>query len=275
MCLSKYDFVYDVSYPVLIVLQSEDYVFQFPFVVVVDNNQPRKAVLGDDFEDVVKIICKNKIADVSISTSTVSGNKIVPLDDVAISYKCINAVCPIGRTSLSSSSGGESVLNDKFPQCLNGFVIAEKDGYVTAKEQLSTNQPSSTGIILEPLKKVQVDVKILGPLGTERVLQSDETAMILLAEEEKNLRKVLIYPEINEVELAEGVYEVKINLFKERKTFLKAQKIETCQKVPSSGLFGVFGFKEEKCQTIELPAQGLDQTIFGGSEFTWLLSFDE
>ena len=271
LCLSNYQFVYDVSYPVLVVLRDTktNYIFQFPFVVVVDNNQPRRNTFDgqQDFDEAFPEICKFKLADVEIKTVTEKDNILEPLQDVSISYKCINTICPIGTTS--KNEDGEAIIKDKFPQCVNGFVVAEKEGYVPSKLQVSTNFPVTTEIILEPVKTLQLDLRIINAAGQERGLRENEKAFIFIAENDKNLRQALLYPEDKEIKLATGTYNVKIHLLQDKKVTLEKQSINSCVKVPKPGLLGAFGFKEEQCNTIEIPQQELEQIIFGGTSFTW------
>ena len=55
-CMNNYHFVYDIKYPLLVVLRDdnafggEGYTFQFAVQVIIDNNQPKKNVLGKVIE---------------------------------------------------------------------------------------------------------------------------------------------------------------------------------------------------------------------------------
>ena len=268
LCISAYDFVYSTSYPVLVNVydSKSEYQFQFPFVVKVDRNQPRKATDFDGLEfqgEFESEVCKYKLAEETVFTEDFTNGK--PLDNVIINYKCINTVCNIGRTELVDNV---AVLQANFPQCVNGFVIAEKEGYATAKEQFSTNVDGKTiSVVLQPLQKLEVKLRLIDSLASERNLRSDETAIITFLNEEDELATTIIYPSEKEVELINGYYNVRIQVFIEKQFTLEEQEVRKCFKVPARGIGGFFGLKEEKCETYELPSVDLDQILFGGTQF--------
>ena len=265
LCLSSYSFAYTVAYPVLVSVYDakSDLNFQFPFVVFINKNNPREAVeVGTAVKQESKV-CKFKLAEETVLTFSADDAK--PLDDVTINYKCINTVCHIGVTSLED---GQAVLRENVPQCVNGFIIAEKEGYVRTKEQFSTNIDNQViNLLLEPLNELDVELILIDNLGGERSLRRDETAIITLLEEEQEIAETLLYPENRKVSLVTGFYDVRIQVFKEGSLSLEEQSVEKCFKVPAGGLGGLIGLKEEKCQTFEFPAVEVDQLLFGGTRF--------
>ncbi|MEK6852853.1 MAG: hypothetical protein AABX59_03150, partial [Nanoarchaeota archaeon] len=153
-----------------------------------------------------------------------------------------------------------------------GFIIAEKDGYARTKQQISTNVDSlETQLVLNKLNKLDVNLRIIDLNGNERSLGSNEFALVSIVEEDREFQQSLVYPEDSEIELTGGLYEVKIQLFKDQVTTFEPQKIENCIKVPASGILGIFGAKEEQCNTVEIPAQEVTQMLFGGTSFNWFV----
>ncbi len=274
-CLSGYDFVYTIAYPMLVVLydSKSDYQFQFPFVAYVNKNQPRSDALSEDFTEAESEICNNKLAKENVFTFKATEDSITPLEDVLISYKCINSVCPIGTTKLQ---GDNAELSDYFPQCLNGFIIAEKEGFAKAKQQISTiESEQSINLNLQPLTSLDVELLLIDTLGGERSLQADETAVIAIVNEEQEVAETLIYPEQRKVSLASGDYKVRIQVFKDRKLTLESQEREICTKIPAGGILSIFGFKQQSCSTIEIPSLEVDSVLFGGTEFSFFANVDD
>ena len=54
-----------------------------------------------------------------------------------IKFKCFDTVCDIGSTQ---NWGSDYLLVGKFPVCVNGYVIAESEGYETKKVLFSNNK---------------------------------------------------------------------------------------------------------------------------------------
>lgn len=269
LCLTSYNFVYTIAYPVLVSVHDSksDYTFQFPFVVYVNKNAPRKPVEVEiEFENVESEVCKNKLAEESVATFDSSLN---PLTNVSISFKCINTVCDIGMTSLKN---GQAILTEKFPQCVNGVIIGEKEGYARAKQIVSTNVDyQSINLILKPLTKLNVEVKLIDSEGNERNLKEDETALITFLNKKDDLAETLIYPEEKEVELVSGDYNIRIQVFKNKQIILEEQEVKKCFKVPIPGL-SIFKVSREKCTTIKVPETKIDQLLFGGTQFNFFLN---
>jgi len=146
-CLNNYHFVYDVKYPVLISLEDDEgFSFQYATMVVVDNNYPgtypgeimnyeSTGVLGEEF-------CGSGINTINVMAVDSGDTRL--LEGVDISYSCFSSSCYVGRTG----SSGE--LSKKFPVCVNGRVYADKEGYYSASETLSTNEESQISLVLEP-----------------------------------------------------------------------------------------------------------------------------
>jgi len=257
-CLSSYNFVYDVMYPVMVVLHSDGFMFQFPMVVRVDNNQVRKAEVGESV-GVDEGFCDRKVSEMTVFTYAVEGNELVELGEVDVSFKCMNVVCDIGRTL------DDGRLVGKFPECVNGFVIGGKEGYGEGKVQVSTNYEGvSVNVVLDKLFEEELDVRVLDG-GMERGLLDGEEALILFESEDYSTS--VLYPSLDSVRLREGEYEVKVYLFARDKFLLEGESYRSCEKVPASGFKGVLGLSEEVCQDIVIPDMEVEQVLFGGNVF--------
>lgn len=258
-CYVPYHFVYTIRYPVIVQVFDEDFnLFQFPVVVAVENNQPHGAKSAEAPEEFEVELCKYAVQEYTVNVVDINGRAI---NDAEISFKCSNTVCPIGK-----AEGGE--LSTTFPQCVNGFILARKEGYTDISVQVSTNEEGSAVIVMKP--KHELDVRVLKDLTA---LEKDESALIVFSSED--ITQSILYPEQDTIELVEGTYKITAYLFKEGKITLQAQTTQQCVDVIRSGVFGFLGIEREECYTIEQPSQEFDQiTIGGGSSDVFLSNED-
>ncbi len=261
-CMQNYDFVYDVKYPVLISISYDQYLFQFAEQVVIKNNEPRERNPElVDLEDSESDICKNKITEVNVNTFAINQDESLSiLNDVGISYQCLNVICPIGKTV-------NGALKEKFPLCINGFIVAEKDGYGKTKELLSTNLAGDLAIALEKNYELDLDVKLIDK-KTGEIRNTYESEQIVLTFKTDNYGTTLIYPETKKVSLVPGDYEVNSYILGES-TFdiqIQEQRIEKCVEEPRA-VFNIFGNREETCVETTIPGTSLEQVVKGGAEF--------
>lgn len=238
-CYVPYHFVYDIDFPVLIQLSKDDEIFQFPMAIVIDKTVPRKAETGETGEFEINIC--NYAG--SVGTVYTYNQDNSPLE-AKISFKCLNQVCPIGITKKSQD---KSSITSQFPQCLNGFVIAESPGYAKTKTQISSNSPFTTSLYLTQLKKFNVNLNI----------KADETAIITFSSDEHST--TLFYPEQKEIELTSTAYQVTAQVFKQKNLQIGTIAGETCINVPDW-----LGIPHEECYNVEIPQQQITDVLFGG-----------
>jgi len=278
-CMNSYHFVYEIKYPLLVILRDdkafggEGYTFQFAIQVIIDNNQPKKNVLGrvvelkDDLD-----LCSNKIIPVTVESLQVNPDETLSsLEDVDIEFKCLTSTCDIGKTTKDESGG--SSLSSNFPSCLNGFVVGKKEGFRADKVQLSTNQPSSTSLILEPIYKKQYEIKIIDP--NKGVRDPFESEKIVISFDTQDHSTAAIYPsESNEIQLVDGVYTVLGYITKESEQgiALKGTNLRKCFKVPQRNIFGILGATKEECVDVKVGDTILNNVLVGGAEFEWIPS---
>ncbi len=257
-CYVPYHFVYDFSYPVLIQIYDGEEIFQFPVAVVIDKNTPRKAPDVEGLPEVVPELCGHKLTKMNISTYNTQ------LDPVpaSIKYKCFDTSCYIGDTVIE---GEDAILTANFPQCINGYIIADAEGYKTAKLVQSTVEPSESLLILD--KKYNLELEVT----KEGSSLNDEYAIVTFTGEDT---LTTVYPEQKNIELTAGEYEVKVYVYTNSTITLAGSKTEKCIEVAKSGISGVFGATDEKCFTLEIPEQVVSFAVSGGGTQKYYVTED-
>lgn len=249
-CYITYHFVYDVTYPVLIRIYDDSELFQFPVVVLVQGNKPREALPGSFIGEIEPEICKYKNTKIGVYTYN---NNLEPVE-ADISFKCFNQECDIGETKLK---GGDAVLSAEMPQCVNGFVIAEAEGYELKKQQVSTNLEGVVNLILDKLYDTSLNLKLDGK-------ESGDTAVIYFESEDTSATIAL--PEQKNVKLSEGLYNISVFVYKNSSITIPETKTQKCVNVPEPGLMGFFGSTTEKCFEMTIPSQQISNVLIGGGK---------
>jgi len=270
VCINNYHFIYSIKYPVLITLYDDSgNIFQFATMVIIKNNQPKQNTIAPEVYETKPILCENLVTETTIYALAPDAQGILrPLYDTDISFKCFTTTCTIGKTDLDSNN--EASLTEKFPACLNGQIIAQKDGYYKGTATVSTNYPSSTTLILEPYYTKKLDVKLIEKdTGLVRDLYDDETIVLELKNKDNDYYTYASYPsETGELTLIPGSYEISAYVISKSAypIIIKGEKIRKCVKVPATSILGIF-LKEEKCIDTTLPEMMIDQVIKGGVKF--------
>lgn len=260
-CYVPYHFVYDFAFPVMIQLYSGSEIFQFPVVVSIDKNTPREALDVEGLPDVVPELCDKKNTQMSVYTYN-TNLESVPAN---ISFKCFDTTCRIGETK---PENGDAVLTANFPQCVNGYIVASADGYKTKKYLMSTVETGTAMIVLDKQYKLNLEIK-----KENSVLSENEYAVITFTKD--NEIKTVAYPEMKNVELTEGQYEIKTYIYTNANINLKGSSTRKCVDVPKSGIGGFLGFTEEKCFTLEIPDQVVSFAVSGGGKQSYYIGESE
>jgi len=268
-CLNYYNFVYSLRYPVLIALTKDDYTFQFANEVIIDHNQPKKSTVDINYlEGKNARVCEHPIEKIKLNVMgfDADGN-LNQLDDAKISFKCLGVICDIG-------SSDKELL---FPQCLNGLITAEKEGYNSAQVLASTNAEQEISINLEPIYKKDLTVLVTNEKGGDRAILSSEMVLLQFEDKDQNYFANAIYPSDTSIDLIAGNYNIKATIMSNLTTpiQLKENKIKSCSNMPKKGLLGIIGLTEKKCFETTIPAIILSQAIVGGEEFEYSLSREE
>jgi len=245
-CYVPYHFVYNMRYPVLIQVYSGEEIFQFPVAVVVQGNRPREALDVSAIEIGMPELCKYKNVLVEVNTYDIRLNSV----EADISYECFGTKCDIGKTT-------QGFLQEEFPQCVNGYVLAKAKGFEDAKYLYSTTQSGSVDIILDRLYEKDIELKLNG-------MSYNKGAIVNFISDKSS--KTIVYPEQKSVELSEGRYEIQVYIYQNSSIRLEETIKEQCMEIPQSGLGGLLGLTKEKCFDIKIPAQIISNALAGGGK---------
>ena len=245
-CYVPYHFVYNIKYPVLIQVGSGEEIFQFPVAIVLQGNNPREPLVDASAVGVVvPELCKFKNTQIQVNTYDTRLNPV----ESDISYECFGTRCDIGKTQAGQ-------LNEDFPQCVNGYVIARAEGFVDSRYLFSTVNSGSIDVIMEKLYTIDVGLNLDG-------VGYNGDAIITFVSEGSS--KTVVYPGQRTVELSEGQHEVQVYIYRESSITIGATTTEQCIEVPR-GVLGVFGLTREKCFDIEVPEQLISNALSGGGK---------
>ncbi|MDP2672222.1 MAG: hypothetical protein Q8O84_00220 [Nanoarchaeota archaeon] len=241
-CYVPYHFVYNIKYPVLVQVSKDQETFQFPMAVVIQGNNPREPLEATASEAESIELCENKNTKIKINVFD-SNSKSVDAD---ISYECFGESCRIGETSSGS-------LEDNFPQCVNGFVVAKAKGFKKAQETFSTIQDgSSMSIYLDIVYELPVNLKL------DDADYNGEAIINFISEDETS--RTIVYPEQKVIGLSEGFYDVRVQIYKDSSLELSKTTQEQCVDIP----IGIFDLTKKKCFDIEFPSQLISKALAGG-----------
>jgi len=258
-CYIPYHFVYDFSFPVLIQLYSGGELFQFPVVVLIEKNNPREALDVEGLSGEVQELCIHKNSEVKVYTYNTNLEPV----EARIRYKCFDTSCEIGETKMV---GGEAILTDKFPQCVNGYIIASANGYKPGEVLMSTVSEGVVDIILE--KEYKLDVEIEGISGLN-------SQAIVTFKNNNGEGSTIAYPEQKQIKLSEGQYEVQVYVYGDVDISFSGGVTQNCVDVPRDGVSGIAGFTEEKCFDVEIPDQTINRAVSGGGTQNYYISESE
>lgn len=252
-CYVTYHFVYNVKYPVLVQIISGDEIFQFPMAIVILGNQPRAPLEGFAVGAEFSELCNNKN---TLTSVTLYDNNLKRVNG-NVSYECFGTTCFIGK-----SQGG--VLYDRFPQCVNGFIIVRAEGYREEKLMHSvTTAGSSASIFLDKIYEIGVNLRVDG-----KAYNGDATINFI----SEDFSKTIVYPLEKKVKLSEGDYEIQVSLYKNSSLSLGRNTVEQCIEVPKGGIGALFGLTEKQCFNVEYPAQLISSALAGGGKQNYPIS---
>lgn len=253
-CYAPYHFIYDLRFPVMIQIYDNEEIFQFPVVVILDKNVPRKAIFSELDEEEDFDLCEYKTQDIEVNIYDSSLKKI----NANISYNCFNQECSLGQAL-------EGKFIGKAPACLNGYIIAESRGYTDKKEPLSTNSESTADLILDKEHNIKLDIKLNNKDFTGTA--------ILNFKGEKTI--TIAYPEVKSIDISEGFYNITLQIYSNSSITIP-QSIKTqCTETSASSLAGIFGITKEKCFDITLPETKIEYALIGGGiTEEYLLEYD-
>jgi len=240
-CYVPYHFVYNVKYPVLTQIILGEEIFQFPMAIVIQGNKPRKALDVGAVGAKIPELCNYKNTKTKIKTYDAELNEI-PAD---ISYECFGTKCDIGETP----------LEENFPQCVNGYVVAKAKGFQDTKYMHSTTEEGSANIIMNKLYEKEVQLQLDS--------QDYSRDAIITFKSDVDSRTI-VYPSQRKIELAEGQYEIQVYIYRNSSLQLASTTKQQCIEVPQEGIIGIFGLTKEKCFDLTIPSQIVSNALHGG-----------
>ena len=253
-CYVPYHFIYDVTFPVLVQIGDGFENFQFPMVVIIDNNLPRDAVLEDLIEEEEIDVCAFADGDATVQTYDTQLNPV----EADITYSCFDSFCGLGKTKIS---GENAILQTKIPICLNGQLIARADGYAESKIGFSSNSETLGEIILQKEYPVEVNLRMAGQTV------GNMTAVVHFTGGD-GYSVSAILPESKTVDLKDGLYDISVFVYGNSNVVIPATRKTECFKISRGGLAGIFGSTKEECIDVEIPAVKIDYALRGGGKTT-------
>jgi len=225
LCLNFYHFTYDVIYPVEVIIKDKNafggkcYNFRYMFLVVVENNEAnRESFTSSSFiiPEYDEGFCKERGNDV-VEIRAISNG--IELSNVNITYICIDKMCELGKTTYDSSARTNNLITTLPLSCSNPVLMANKEGYVEARKQISDED-------IKAGKIIEIDMKKIRPLELEVVkdIYSSESKEFIKEEEigEKDNVTILmtnkyfteykIYPQDKIINLVEDDLKYDLNV---------------------------------------------------------------
>lgn len=242
-CFVEYQLIYDVMFPVLVQIHDDEEFFQFPVVVMIERNRVRNSSEIGEFIGKEEVICKNRNQDMKIGVFDLNNN-LVP---ASLSFSCLGERCYLGETK----AGG--YLQTKIPVCVNGYIEARAENYSSGRYTVSSSQEKSADVLVKKIYTLKLN---LGSVSGNALVQfvSDD------------LSRSVMYPSEKKIELAEGIYNVSVQVFRNSSLTFPARTESRCFDVPSTGFGALTGDTETKCFATEIPAQSIDQVLIGGGK---------
>ena len=243
-CYAPYHLVYDLDFPVLIQFFDDDFIFQFPIAVIIQNNDVLNISSSEVNQNLNDPICDTLNSELKIYTYDY---ELEPVE-TSLQFRCISALCEIGETTLSN---GDAVFDGAVPSCVNGKVIASAEGYLTKEVYVNSLEDDSVNLLL----------KKYYPLSLS--LNKDYLSVITF--EGEDYSTVVNYPSSEEVELVEGYYNISVISYVDTSIELSDTPTEICvdssDNVYDSSLFGL---TSENCYTVENPVTEVNMAVVGG-----------
>jgi len=152
-CIQIYHHLYNLDYDLIVKLQDknedgENYFFQFPLRVKIEDNTPKNTPNFITSNQVVSTFnnanyCSNDSKEYPLEVYVKDSNTGDYLADVNISYDCISLSCDLGVVELPTFNGvirkyATPSLKTEFPYCIGGDIVANKKGYHESKLRVDT-----------------------------------------------------------------------------------------------------------------------------------------
>lgn len=244
-CYVPYHFVYNIKYPVLVQVQNQNEIFQFPLAVVIQGNNPRQPLPGTATSETPSDLCQYNNTQIQVTTVDKNLN---PITNATVSYECLQQECSIGSTDTTGS------LSANFPQCVNGYIIATAPGFKDTKYLFSTVQQGSLEMIMDKVYPVNIQLLVDGQ-------SYSGTAIITFSSD--SLTQTLAWPDQRTINLSEGDENITVQIYKNSSITIPATTTQQCVTVPN-GILGIIGLTRQNCFEVKVPQQIISNTLVGG-----------
>ncbi len=270
-CYTPYKFVYDLYFPVLIQVYDPNdasQIFQLPVAVVISKNAVRHAEASQAYNPPAESVCDKANQDITVRTYSATLEPV----EADIKLSCFNDECDLGMTKIDNSTNTSS-LSVKAPQCLNGQLTASAGGYKTQSQLVSTNEETSFDIIMDMQRSIPLELYVDGKL-----IGSDTALLTLKEYTADNLSTSagsVYYPFTKTVSLGAGYYNFDIKVYKGGSITIPSSTTRQCVTMPRDDLSGLFGFTDEQCTDLTVPAQTLTNVLYAGGNTDQYISQSE
>jgi len=245
--IQRYNFVYDVSYPVQVEIRNpsafnyQGYTFQF----AMESNIRANDVMEPNYipwpiiDTGDSMFCdadKRNSGDITINVFDYDNYK---LSNANIIYTCFDQSCNLGKTEMGT-------ITTKFPSCLGGTVSVVKPGFLAKSKPFDVNEGTTASMTfnLNPIRVMKFIVKkkliekrtrgIWFPTLRVVELKENEDAIILLEKvgdpTEEKLQSSASYKgnqtEPSEIRIGEGDFKVTIYLMLDETIVIPRTEIE-------------------------------------------------
>lgn len=292
MTINRYNFPYDLSYPVLVEIRNPDalngqgYTFQFMLEQNLRNTEP--LALGQTFnlslpKKEPSLFCDPGQRTAGPITLTVkNGQTGQNMPDTHIAYLCGEDICSLGKTDLSGK------LTEKFPLCIGGNLRVVKTGFpsVNAGLDLIDETQYNITINMQPFRTLNASIRnfLLSkqskrgqwqlqegpPVRAEDYQQSIITLTRRGNQNEEPFIQAIILEgdKTQELKLIPGTYDVTITSLLRTNITIPTEK--RCTK--GKKIAGLIKISDDKC--FKVPEQPIifdETTPFpqGVTQFTW------
>ena len=248
-CYVPYHYVYDVRYPVMIRLDKDSEVFQFPMVLAINKNvkgEPNVTVTEAGSEE---DLCQFANTKMSIS---LYDSDMDPVDG-EVSFECFGSRCDLGETV-------DGNLLTLLPQCVNGVIKVSSEGHRDSSVTYSTVSPGGVSIILDNEYERSVSMTLGDTIFSDR-------AIISFVSDDYSTS--IVYPDQETVKLSAGDYDISVMAYSSATINIPESEKEECYTVPRSGVLGLAGLTEKECITVTVPAQSLSDALIGGGSIKY------
>ncbi len=212
-CLKIFHHRYDIEYPIMFELIDENgFQFNFATPVVIENNQPKRyyspfSASGFDYTPSSEDYCAQRV----YQRDVIVRDKVTQqgIEGAKLRYECVQFACDLGETK-TMLSGTIPFLQTNFPSCINGFLIAEREGYVDEIIQVTvdgtTEAEAIPQIMMTPLKELEIKMFVKSG-DSVRELNENENAYLILSKKEGDYEDTVFYP-INEALSSDDKFEI-------------------------------------------------------------------